>query len=268
MNTGKKAKAALCILLACLCVPLACPCAACAKTITLPDLGDFAAGRNGDMQIEIYVNEPLQRRYHIFSKHEYAVVSTVSAYVSTVMADYGFTLEGAIVGAAGAHEWYLKPDPSLRANADSRMLVGCGPYEDDSAQVVLVGWFEGVSMAESSQKIASSDKQDSSGKQASSGGTAASENRESKKTPSPRQTPKPTPKRTEKPRRAKCHAIGCNSGKVKCRKCDGKGYKIKTVTVPNYSGKSRTTKEQKEYCSCNFGYNSCSTCGGDGWVND
>lgn len=61
MKTGKRAKAALCILLACLCVPLACPCAACAKTITLPDLGDFAAGRDGDMQIEIYVNEPLRR---------------------------------------------------------------------------------------------------------------------------------------------------------------------------------------------------------------
>ena len=54
MKTGKRAKAALCIL-------LACPCAACAKTITLPDLGDFAAGRDGDMQIEIYVNEPLRR---------------------------------------------------------------------------------------------------------------------------------------------------------------------------------------------------------------
>ncbi len=77
----------------------------------------------------------------------------------------------------------------------------------------------------------------------------------------------PRPAVTKRPR-SKCHAVGCNGGKVMCRKCNGKGYKTKTVSVPNYSGKGKTTKEVKEYCSCSFGYNTCSVCGGDGWVND
>ncbi len=260
MKPTKKAKAALCILLACL---LAAGCA-CAKTITLPDLGDFVAGKDDDIEIEIYKNQPLNRYYHMSSNRAYGVLSPVSYYVSVLTKDYGFTIEEAIVSAAGAHEGDLIPNLTLGASADARVMIGCGPYEEGSAQTVLVDWFEGVSMTESAQKDVS--RQDSSGE------TATREKQETKKKPSAKQsaksTPRPTPKATEKPRRSKCSALGCNGGKVKCRKCDGKGYKIKTVTVPNYSGKSKTTKEQKEYCSCSFGYNSCTKCGGDGWVND
>lgn len=52
----------------------------------------------------------------------------------------------------------------------------------------------------------------------------------------------------------------CTNGKVKCTKCDGKGYKIKKESVANYSGKGPKYTETKEWCSCSFGKVDCNKC--------
>lgn len=60
----------------------------------------------------------------------------------------------------------------------------------------------------------------------------------------------------------KCHG----DGDVTCSNCNGRGYKIKYVSSPNYSGHSSTSRESKETCyKCHgSGEITCSTCGGDG----
>lgn len=59
------------------------------------------------------------------------------------------------------------------------------------------------------------------------------------------------------------------NGKVTCTACSGKGGKYKTVSVPNYSGKSKTTSQKWENCyKCGgTGKQTCSTCSGLGHVS-
>lgn len=73
-----------------------------------------------------------------------------------------------------------------------------------------------------------------------------------------------------------CHGTGkkdcrkCSgSGKVECTACNGKGGKNKTVSAPNYSGSSKTSKQQWENCyKCNgTGSQKCTTCSGMGRVS-
>lgn len=57
------------------------------------------------------------------------------------------------------------------------------------------------------------------------------------------------------------------SGQVDCSNCDGRGYKEKYVSTPNYSGHTKTTSTVREDCfKCGGrGKVDCSACGGDGW---
>lgn len=59
----------------------------------------------------------------------------------------------------------------------------------------------------------------------------------------------------------------CNgSGKVTCTQCNGRGYRENYVSAPNYSGRSTTSRTQRENCfKCGgSGKQTCSTCGGSG----
>ncbi|MCD8049229.1 MAG: hypothetical protein LUG52_06455 [Clostridia bacterium] len=60
----------------------------------------------------------------------------------------------------------------------------------------------------------------------------------------------------------KCHG----EKEITCTNCDGKGYKIKYVSTPNYSGHSKTSAESKETCyKCHgSGKITCTRCGGSG----
>lgn len=68
-------------------------------------------------------------------------------------------------------------------------------------------------------------------------------------------------------RTKRCTKCG-GDGEVSCSNCNGKGYKTKTVSSPNYSGKGKTSKTVKENCyRCHgSGDVDCSKCGGDGKV--
>lgn len=61
----------------------------------------------------------------------------------------------------------------------------------------------------------------------------------------------------------KCHG----DGRISCTNCDGRGYKTKYVSVPNYSGSSKTSEEVRENCfKCSGGGRiSCTNCGGSGY---
>ncbi|MBR5232321.1 MAG: hypothetical protein IKW00_08790 [Clostridia bacterium] len=68
-------------------------------------------------------------------------------------------------------------------------------------------------------------------------------------------------------RTKRCTFCG-GDGKVSCSNCSGRGYKEKTVSTPNYSGKGPKYETVKENCyRCHgSGTVDCGNCGGDGKV--
>ena len=68
-------------------------------------------------------------------------------------------------------------------------------------------------------------------------------------------------------RTKRCTSCG-GDGKVSCSNCSGRGYKEKTVSTPNYSGKGPKYETVKENCyRCHgSGTVDCGSCGGDGKV--
>ncbi len=64
------------------------------------------------------------------------------------------------------------------------------------------------------------------------------------------------------------NCTNCSWGKVNCSQCNGRGYFEKTVTAPNFSGRSKTRETVREDCGkCRgFGTQDCKKCGGDGKV--
>ena len=146
MKAGKKAKAALCMLLACLCLA-GC---ACAETVTLPDLRDFA----GDMQVKITKDEPLERFYR-FSPGDDAN-SVAEAYVAALTEDYSFSLSSDSGESPVIREWCLWiPDSSIPAYPVGHVFIFCS----QESGYVDINWADGISMVGSPKKANSSRKE-------------------------------------------------------------------------------------------------------------
>ncbi len=77
----------------------------------------------------------------------------------------------------------------------------------------------------------------------------------------------PSSSSSNQTRTTRCHSCG-GDGRVSCSNCSGRGYKEKTVSTPNYSGKGAKYETVKENCyRCRgSGDVDCSSCGGDGEV--
>ena len=252
MKTGKKAKAALCILLACLCLA-GC---ACAETATLPHPLDFA----GNTQMEIQASDRLYANV-LFAQEDDAR-SAVEAYVDALTEKYGFTLSGK-EGTLGIYCWYLTmPGSTLPAKSTGHVWLtytepvtySSGKSNGVSQKTVKIQWVDGISMKEPTQKA------NSTGGQNTSGGSAVSE---SEKTPT----------------KQKVDSYGkeCDvcKGTGRCPDCGGERWVTRWEWVtewiyvngsPEQTTNSKLVTVRCDGSHCDNGL--CSECGGDGWVND
>ncbi len=221
---------------------------------TIPNLSDFSSGKRFTL-LQHYANDLCPQVLHYESSNP-KDGDMIPDYVEYLVSHYGGTVVHTKEERSTytRYRWWYINLPSVSSSkvkydesdeVSAHVILSDLQFQDNVQVYLCVT--EGIGV-----KGISSAAQEDSNRKTSGGGSS-------------NHTPRPTV--TKRPR-SKCHAVGCNGGKVMCRKCNGKGYKTKTVSVPNYSGKGKTTKEVKEYCSCSFGYNTCSVCGGDGWVND
>ncbi len=252
MKAGKKAKAALCMLLACLCLA-GC---ACAETVTLPDLRDFA----GDMQVKILVNEPL-RKFFLFSVEDDAI-SVAEAFVTALTEDCGFSISSDTGEFSdryfGQRIWCLLiPDSTLPVKLDCHVRIVYSQSAEDSPKQVAVTWVDGISMKEPTRKANSS------------GGSAAGESGKTQNTTSPMAD---LTKQKANSSRKECDVC---DGSGRCPDCGGERWVTRWEWVtewiyvngsPEQTTNSKLVTVRCDGSHCDNGL--CSECGGDGWVND
>lgn len=179
------------------------------------------------------------------------VLNTIEGYIRTLKA-YGYTLTDSTTTAGCYYSYYLDgPD----AKGDTMV------YRKHTCQLALEGFAEDkynwatiyVIYTPDQEAVFGLSKNWTSSQRSTSGGKSYSSSSSS--------TSKST-KRTKS-----CSKCG-GDGKVTCSRCNGNKGKYVYSSVPNYSGKSKTTAMTWENCSkCRgSGTQECSVCDGDGKV--
>ena len=214
----------------------------------------------------------LQKEYK-FNKAK--VEGFINAYVSLLKTDPSLEYLGVTVNGENIYHCFAPADGysyktfSVVSYGNQITPTSCiaVQYKNDSSRV-YIRYSPDFSIADAGERMDGTritvDTAAASGSSNSKTSTSSSSNSSSSSSSSWSSSSSSSSSQTRTKRCTKCSG----DGKVSCSNCSGRGYKEKTVSTPNYSGKGVKYETVKENCyRCHgSGDVDCSTCGGDGKV--